>query len=149
MKKSIFSLAVAGSLFTMLAIAQPATSTPSPSTPSAAPAPATSGPAPVLAPSQPGRFTGPSAVTLMTIKQLLATGKNEQYAKIQGRIVSHERDENYTFVDGSGTISVEISPDRFPPGQNISPEQRVELSGELDKDWHGTEFEVKHIRLLP
>lgn len=151
MKKQIFCFAVASTLFatSVLAIAQPATSTASPSTPSAAAAPVISAPAAAPAANQPGRFTGPSTVTLMTIKQLLATGKNDQYAKLQGKIVSHERGDNYTFVDDSGTISVEISPDRFPPGQNIGPEQRVELSGELEKDWRKTEFEVAQIHLLP
>ena len=100
-------------------------------------------------PVQAGRYTGPSAVVLTTVKQLLASGKDDQYARLQGKIVSHEAGENYTFSDDSGSMPVEISSKRFPPGQSISAEQRVELSGKLDKEWRTTEFDVKNIRLLP
>lgn len=107
------------------------------------------GPAATITPAQPGRYTGPSSMPVIAVKQLLASGKDDQYARLQGKIVSHDHGENYTFADDSGSMSVEISSERFPAGQTITAEQRVELSGKLDKDWHKTEFEVKAIRLLP
>lgn len=95
-----------------------------------------------------GGYSGPSAVPLMTVKQLLDMGKDDQLARLQGRIVSHDGGDDYTFVDDSGRITVEIDDDRFPPGQTIGAEQRVELFGEFDKGLRRQEFEVDRIMLL-
>ncbi|RYX97876.1 MAG: NirD/YgiW/YdeI family stress tolerance protein [Comamonadaceae bacterium] len=93
-------------------------------------------------------YSGPSSVPLMTVKQLLDTGKDNQHARLQGRIVSHDGGKNYTFADDSGKIPVEISAKRFPAGQTISAEQRVEILGEVDKDFRSMEFEVDQVRVI-
>lgn len=98
--------------------------------------------------AQPGGYSGPSAVPLMTVQQLLAEGKDDQHARLQGRIVSHDGGDKYTFADDSGRITVEIDDDRFPPGQGIGAEQRVELYGEFDKGLRKQEFEVDRITVL-
>lgn len=94
-------------------------------------------------------YTGPSSVPLMTVKQLLDAGKDDQHARLQGRIVSHDGGKNYTFADDTGRLSVEISAKRFPPNQPIGAEQRVEVAGEFDKGFRTSEFEVDSVRLLP
>lgn len=149
MKKYTLSLVAASALFlvSVAVMAQPSSSAASPATTSSAVSTA----APVTAPAalQAGRYVGPSSAAVITVKQLLANGKDDQYARLQGKIVSHDQGKNYTFADESGSMSVEISAKRFPEGKTISAEQRVELSGKLDKGWNKTEFEVKEIRLLP
>ncbi|WP_416400133.1 YgiW/YdeI family stress tolerance OB fold protein [Alicycliphilus denitrificans] len=96
-----------------------------------------------------GVYSGPSNVPLMTVKQLLDTGRDEQPARLQGRIVSFEGNERYTFEDATGRIIVEIDDEDFPAGQTVSAEQRVELLGEFDKGLRKTEFEVDRMILLP
>jgi uncharacterized protein (TIGR00156 family) len=96
-----------------------------------------------------GAYTGPSSVPLMTAKQITENGKDDQRARLQGRIVSHDGGDNYTFADDSGRLPVEISTKRFPPGKPVSAEQKVELVGQIDKDWRNVEFEVEQINLLP
>ena len=96
-----------------------------------------------------GGYVGPSSAALVTVKQLLADGKDDQYARLQGKIVSHDREKKYTFADDTGSMQVEISPKRFPPDQPIGTEQRVEISGKLDKGWRKSEFDVKELRVLP
>lgn len=93
-------------------------------------------------------YSGPSSAPLMTAKQLLDEGRDDQHARLQGRLVSYDGDERYTFEDASGRITVEIDDDDFPRGQTVSAEQRVELLGELDKGRHKTEFEVEHMTLI-
>ena len=112
------------------------------------------GPTPAPAAAQAGTpaagpYTGPSSVPVMTVKQLLETGKDDQHVRLQGRIVSHDGGKNYTFADDSGRMPVEISAKHFPPGQPVSAEQRVELVGEVDKDMRKMEFEVDQVRLIP
>lgn len=94
-------------------------------------------------------YTGPSSVPTMTVKQLLDTATDDQHVRLQGRIVSHDGGKNYTFADDSGRMPVEISAKRFPPNQPVSAEQRVELVGEVDKDFRKMEFEVEQVRLIP
>jgi len=96
-----------------------------------------------------GAYSGPTNVPLMTVKQLLDTGRDDQVARLQGRIISFEGDERYTFEDATGRIIVEIDDEDFPAGQTISAEQRVELVGEFDKGLRKTEFEVDRVILLP
>ncbi|ARP93523.1 YgiW/YdeI family stress tolerance OB fold protein [Bordetella genomosp. 13] len=98
---------------------------------------------------KPAAYSGPSSVPLMTVKQLLDTGTDDQHARLQGRIVSHDGGDRYTFEDDSGRISVEIDDDDFPQGQPISAQTRVELLGEFDKGRRGSELEVDKITLLP
>ena len=96
-----------------------------------------------------GSYSGPSNVPLMTVKQLLETGRDDQVARLQGRLVSFEGDERYTFEDATGRITVEIDNEDFPAGQSISAEQKVELTGEFDKGLRKTEFEVDRLTLVP
>ena len=96
-----------------------------------------------------GSYSGPSNVPLMTVKQLLETGRDDQIARLQGRLVSFEGDERYTFEDATGRITVEIDNEDFPAGQSISAEQKVELTGEFDEGLRKTEFEVDRLTLVP
>ena len=101
------------------------------------------------APAAPGRYTGPSSATVSSVKNLLENGRDDQFMRLQGRIVSHDGGENYTFADDSGRMTVEISARYFPPNQSVSAEQRVELAGEIDKGFRKTTLDVKDMRLLP
>jgi uncharacterized protein (TIGR00156 family) len=130
-------LALAAALGTAPLYAQPAAGY---TGPSAAPAAA--------APGQARGYSGPSSVPLMTVQQLLDTGKDDQQARLQGRIVSHDGDDHYTFADDSGRMRVEIDARRFPAGQTISAEQRVELFGEFDKGLRKKEFEVERMVVM-
>lgn len=106
------------------------------------------GPSATPAPPAQGSYSGPSHLPLMTVKQLLDTGRDDQHARLQGRIVSHDGGDRYSFEDGTGRLTVEIDDEDFPPGQTVSAEQRVELAGEFDKGLRKTEFEVDRITLL-
>lgn len=105
--------------------------------------PSSASAAPATAP-----YSGPSSVPLMTVKQLLGTAKDNQHARLQGRIVSHDGGNNYTFADDSGRMPVDIPAKRFPAGQAIGAEQKVELTGEVDKDFRKMEFEVDQVRVI-
>jgi len=155
MDKHIFPVILAAALSTAgVVAAQPVTSAAGAAAPSAS-APTTAGSAvaaparPAAVPARSGGYVGPSSAALVTVKQLLADGKDDQYARLQGKIVSHDREKKYTFADDTGSMQVEISPKRFPPDQSIGAEQRVEISGKLDKGWRKSEFDVKELRVLP
>ena len=114
-----------------------------------------------LSSAQPTGYAGPSSkatakgnavpanIPLMTAKQLLENGKNDQYARLQGKLVNHKGGEDYEFVDASGKITVEIDDDRFPAGVRIDQNTMVELTGEFDKNMlRDSTFEVEQIKVV-
>ncbi|QHI97561.1 NirD/YgiW/YdeI family stress tolerance protein [Xylophilus rhododendri] len=95
----------------------------------------------------PGTYVGPGGAALLTVRQLQDSGKDEQPARLKGRIVSHEQGKHYTFADDTGRMTVEISPRRFPDGVMLGADQWVEISGEVEKEWGQLKFKVKNLRL--
>lgn len=86
---------------------------------------------------------------MTTVRKLLDTGRDDQRARLQGRIISYEGGDRYRVEDETGRITVEIDDEDFPTGQTVSAQQRVELIGEFDKGLRKVEFEVERIALLP
>lgn len=96
-----------------------------------------------------GNYTGPSSVQLMTAKDLLAKGKDDQAVKLKGRLLSHKGGDEYEFSDQSGKITVEIDPKLFPAGTNVDHTTVVELTGEFDKETFGdSKLDVEQIRIV-
>ena len=96
----------------------------------------------------PAGYSGPSSVPLMSAKELLDKGKDDQYVRLKGKLVSHKGGENYEFADASGRMTVEIDAKVFPAGVNIDHDTQVELVGEFDKETFGeSTLEVKQIKV--
>lgn len=94
-------------------------------------------------------YTGPSSVAMTTAKDLLANGKDDQYARLKGKLTSHKGGEDYEFTDASGKITVEIDARHFPQGVNIDHNTLVELTGEFDKETFGeSTFDVKQVKVF-
>ena len=97
----------------------------------------------------PSGYAGPSGAPLMTAKDLLANGKDDQYVRLKGKLTSHKGDENYEFTDASGKITVEIDADRFPAGVTVDHNTLVELTGEFDKEMFGdSTVDVEQIKVV-
>ncbi len=97
----------------------------------------------------PGAYAGPTSVPLMKVKDLLDKGKDEQYARLQGRLLSHKGGEDYEFADASGKMIVEIDARLFPAGVSIDQNTLVELSGEFEKEtFDDPSFEVEQLKLV-
>ena len=97
----------------------------------------------------PSGYAGPSGAPLMTAKDLLANGKDDQYVRLKGKLTSHKGDENYEFTDASGKIMVEIDADRFPAGVTVDHNTLVELTGEFDKEMFGdSTVDVEQIKVV-
>ncbi len=101
-----------------------------------------------IAPPAWAQYAGPSTVQSSTVRALLDSGKDDQRALLRGRIVSHDGGEHYTFEDDTGRIKVEVDQRHFPAGERIDDKRMVEVSGELDRDRDGIEFEVDSLRPL-
>lgn len=91
-----------------------------------------------------GGYQAGSAV--MTVDKAKALS-NDQWVMLRGKIEKRLSDENYLFRDNTGTIVVEID-EKYWAGVTVGPEDKVEISGKLDKKFNSTEVEVKSLRKL-
>lgn len=89
-----------------------------------------------------GGFSGPSAA--LTTVEKAKTLRDDAWVILQGNIEQRLGDDTYLFRDSTGTINVDISHKRWG-GQTITPTDKVQIEGEVDKDWNSVEIDVKSI----
>jgi uncharacterized protein (TIGR00156 family) len=93
-----------------------------------------------------GGFSGPSAA--LTTVDKVKSMSDDTWVMLQGNIEQRVGDDTYTFRDASGTLTVEIDKKRWN-GETITPKDKVQLEGKVDKDWSSVEVDVKNIKKLP
>jgi len=96
--------------------------------------------------SQQGGFSGPSAA--LTTVDKVKSMSDDTWVMLQGNIEQRVGDDTYTFRDATGTLTVEIDKKRWG-GQTITPKDKVQLEGKVDKEWSSVEVDVKNIKKLP
>ena len=91
-----------------------------------------------------GGFVAPQS-QIVTVEQ--ANGMDDDaFVMLKGNISKSLGDEMYVFTDSTGDIVVEIDDDDWN-GQNISPEDVVIITGEVDKGFTSIEIDVDEISL--
>ena len=94
-----------------------------------------------------GGFTGPSAASSVVTVEQVKSMRDDTHVTMRGHIIQHLHDDNYTFQDDTGTITVDIDHNKWN-GQTVSPQNLVEVYGEVDKDRNSVEVDVKSIRII-
>lgn len=92
-----------------------------------------------------GGFKDPATIvnTVAELKHM----PDDSYVVLEGKIQKRLGKEEYLFADSTGSITVEIDDDEWR-GTSVSPQDTVEIIGELDKGVFTDEIDVKQIRLL-
>lgn len=102
-----------------------------------------SGPGAPASQQQAGGFSGPnSSVTTVDAAKRL---QDDAPVTLRGNIIQQNSDDDYTFKDSTGTISVDIDSKHWN-GVNVTPSDVVEIIGEVDKDKKGVEIDVKQLK---
>jgi uncharacterized protein (TIGR00156 family) len=91
-------------------------------------------------------FNGPGDRPQPATAAEAATLPDDAKVTLSGYIVRSLGDEQYEFRDATGTLVVEIDDDEWQ-GAEITPNDPVELTGEIDHEGQDLELEVDHIRL--
>ncbi|QXB21370.1 YgiW/YdeI family stress tolerance OB fold protein [Lelliottia amnigena] len=104
-----------------------------------------------------GGFNGPSATPAqtqqggfvdndanLTTAAKVKDQKDDSWVKLRGNITERLSDDRYLFRDTTGTVNVEIDHKRWN-GQTISPQDKVEIQGKVDKEWNEFEIDVKQV----
>ncbi len=94
-----------------------------------------------------GGFTGPDNVQKSSVAEAIKLA-DDSLVKLEGYIVKSLGDEKYEFRDNSGTVTVEIDADDWR-GIDVTPETKVELVVEVDRDLRRVELDVESVRLVP
>lgn len=97
--------------------------------------------------SQQGGFIGPSAVSVSTVKVALEA-KDDTPVLLTGHIVAALGGEEYRFQDESGEIIIEIDSKDWN-GVDATPDTKLIIQGEVDKEWTQTTIDVNAIKLAP
>ena len=95
-----------------------------------------------------GGFVGPNVAggNMITVSQI-SNLRDDTNVMMQGRIINSLGDEKYTFMDDTGTITVEIDDDDWN-GITITPETTVQIYGEVDRGlFKKTKIEVDSINV--
>lgn len=92
------------------------------------------------------QFTGAGAGganTVAEVKQM----RDDSKVILEGYIVKQLGPEHYTFRDDTGEIEVEIDDDEWR-GQTVSPETKIRIDGEVDRDSTSVTVEVERLRII-
>lgn len=94
------------------------------------------------------QYTGPSdQKTASSVAEILKKPVDDQKVVLTGVIVRKVSNEKYIFSDGTAEIRVEIDDKIFPP-QKIDQNTRVEIHGEVEKDFlESPEIDVDVLRV--
>lgn len=102
----------------------------------------TAAPAQTQTETQKGGFVDNDAnlTTAAKVKDL----KDDSWVKLRGNITQRLSDDRYTFRDETGTVDVEIDHKRWN-GVTVTPQDKVEIQGKVDKEWNEFEIDVKQV----
>ncbi|MEH3481064.1 MULTISPECIES: YgiW/YdeI family stress tolerance OB fold protein [Enterobacter] len=92
-----------------------------------------------------GGFSGPTP-GLTSVAQA-KTFRDDSWVVLEGNITRQVGHELYEFRDASGTVYVDID-DKYWLGQTASPNSKIHIEGEVDKDWNSVEIDVKNLRVI-
>ncbi|TNH05687.1 NirD/YgiW/YdeI family stress tolerance protein [Testudinibacter sp. TR-2022] len=92
--------------------------------------------------TQRGGFNNEQAAAIKVTE--VQNAKDDQPIVLEGFIEKQVGKDDYLFKDDSGSIEVEIER-RAWAGQEITPNDKVKLFGEVDKSWNKTEVEIYRV----
>lgn len=78
-------------------------------------------------------FVGSSNYEFNTVKSIKEHAKDDTHVTLTGHIIKQLSNDKYIFKDGTGEITVKIK-SRYFPTEDVTPEMKVKLIGEVDKD---------------
>ncbi|MDD9154905.1 NirD/YgiW/YdeI family stress tolerance protein [Aliivibrio sp. S4TY2] len=92
-----------------------------------------------------GGFNGPSSVSVSTVRSALDSA-DDAAVVLTGYITSSLGNEEYQFKDATGEIRIEID-NKDWNGIEATPETKLVIHGEVDKEWTETMIDVNSVQL--
>lgn len=95
-------------------------------------------------------FVGPATSDsgYHTVRDVLDRPVDDQKIVLQGYLAQKLANERYSFTDNTGSITVEIDDESFPP-EPIRPDMLVEIRGRIDADFmRAPEIDARYISII-
>ena len=70
---------------------------------------------------------------------------NNSYVTVEGNIIKQVSDDKYIFKDLTGSMTVEIDTDKWN-GMTVKPQDKLELSGEIEKKMSSVILDVDTVK---
>lgn len=83
------------------------------------------------------------SLVVKTAKDALAANDDTPVA-LEGYIVKQIDKDEFIFKDATGEIQIDVNK-RAWKGQTITPQDKIEIRGKVDKEWSQTEVDVKEV----
>jgi uncharacterized protein (TIGR00156 family) len=93
------------------------------------------------------QFKGPGVSNIVSSVAQAKDANDNEHVVIDGFVINKIRDNKYTFRDSTGEITVEIDHDVFR-GREVTPETKLQIKGEIDKDWNKTSIDVDAFEIM-
>lgn len=93
------------------------------------------------------QFTGPSVAGNTSTVAQAASARLGTYVTVTGHIIDHQRQDYFTFRDGTGEIRVEIGSEVWR-NRPVAPETKVQLLAEVDQSATGRYLWVKSLDII-
>lgn len=88
------------------------------------------------------------STTLDTVAKVLQYGQDDQIVTLSGYVVKQLGKEKFLFKDDTGEMIIEIESESMPQA-NFDEKTKVEIRGEIEKDFPGhIEIEVQSLKIL-
>lgn len=96
------------------------------------------------------QFVGPGSTsrggTATTVAEA-AEARSDTRVVLEGHIIEHQRSDYFTFQDQTGTMTAEIERHKFR-GQQVTPETKVRLHGEVEREVRGRYIDVDRLEII-
>jgi len=92
-------------------------------------------------------FVGPGATAALKSVDSVKSMQDDDKVALEGYLIKEIRSEHYIFKDATGEIEVEIDDEDFR-GVKVTPETKVRLVGEVDKDRTSTTIDVDYVEVV-
>jgi uncharacterized protein (TIGR00156 family) len=94
-----------------------------------------------------GGFEGPGATSKVMSVTSVKDMRDDIKVVLEGYLIRQISDEHYIFKDDTGEIEVEIDDEDFR-GAKVTPNTKLRISGEVDKDWDSIKIDVDYLETL-
>ncbi|MGR5067515.1 YgiW/YdeI family stress tolerance OB fold protein [Vibrio alfacsensis] len=91
-------------------------------------------------------FNGPETAAISSVKEA-QNASDDSFVLLTGNIVQSLGNETYLFKDDTGAIEVEIDNEDWK-GQEVSPQDKVVIRGEVDSEWTTTQIDADTVQKL-
>ncbi|OPX19141.1 MAG: hypothetical protein BZ151_10810 [Desulfobacca sp. 4484_104] len=101
----------------------------------------------LLATSVYAGFKGPGTIPKLETVQSIKSLHDDANVTLEGHLIKKIKEEHYLFKDDTGEIEIEIDDEDFR-GVQVTPQTKVRIVGEVDRDKDATTIDADYLEVI-